>query len=130
MSFAQMRLHRIKTLLASSTCYKRSCSSGKENKHYNVIIAGGGAVGGTLAHHLSNVLPSLSVAVMDTKTPKSPKEVLLDSAVAPSARAYALSPKSLELLGARTLDRLKEEGRIASYEAMQVRVFPAFLLHT
>lgn len=95
-----------------------------DHAHYNVVIAGGGAVGATLAHQLSKRLPSLSLAVIDPRTPKCPSQLFSSlqdgTEVTPNARAYALSPKSLEFLGDKVLDRLSEKGRIANYDAMQI----------
>lgn len=109
-------------------CCKRHASSVK-NGHYDVCIVGGGAVGSTLAHLLSTHLPSLKVALLDAKTPRSVHDVLnvcseTDAVdrpcIYPSPRAYALSPRSLSLLGRRVLDQFEESGRIAYYNSMQI----------
>jgi ubiquinone biosynthesis monooxygenase Coq6 len=102
--------------------------SSQQKAHYDVSIIGGGAVGSTLAHLLSTHVPSLKVAVLDAKISRSVSDVLNTSSgndygnptVYPSARAYALSPKSLSLLGNPILFKLEEAGRIAYYDSMQV----------
>ena len=93
------------------------------NKHYDVTIVGGGAVGSVLASLLSEHVPSLKVALMDARTPKSMDDALNingSTQVIPSPRAYALSPKSLGLLGHHVLEKLSSSGRIAYYDSMQV----------
>lgn len=103
--------------------------SSQQKCHYDVSIIGGGAVGSSLAHLLSCHVPSLKVAVLDARVPNSVSDVLGVSSsrddsrnpvVYPSPRAYALSPKSLSLLGSPILSKLEDAGRIAYYDSMQV----------
>ena len=94
-------------------------------KHYDVTIIGGGAAGSALANLLATHVPSLKVSLMDSRTPKPFADVRIDSSAAennafPSPRAYALSPKSLNLLGNDIVSRLEDAGKIAYYDSMQV----------
>jgi len=95
------------------------------NQHYDVTIVGGGAVGSGLANLLSTHVPSLKVSLMDVRAPRSFADSLNNSGdhmkpCYPSPRAYALSPKSLSLLGNDTVSKLEDAGRIAYYKSMQV----------
>jgi len=103
--------------------------SSQQKAHYDVSIIGGGAVGSSLAHLLSTHVSSLKVAVLDARVPRSVSDVLNfcggnesenEIPVYPSPRAYALSPKSLSLLGDQVLSKLEDSGRIAYYDSMQV----------
>jgi len=89
-------------------------------KEYDVTIVGGGAVGSVLAKQLSRDVPSLSISLVDARTPPSFDKVVGDSTTLPSPRAYALSPRSLNLLGDSVMEKLGNSGRIAPYDAMQV----------
>jgi 2-polyprenyl-6-methoxyphenol hydroxylase-like FAD-dependent oxidoreductase len=100
-----------------------------DQQHFDVTIVGGGAAGSLMARLLAQKVPSLKVSVLDFRTPKLGKDVLGNgsgsdsgntSMTEPSARAYALSPSSLDLLGDDIIDRLRQSGRIAFYDSMQV----------
>ena len=103
----------------SSKSSKSSLSSIK-NKHYDVAIVGGGAVGSTLARMLSEKVPSLNIALLDARTPRSVEDTLNKTATTPNARAYAISPNNLNLFGHTILERLNDSGRISFYDKMQV----------
>lgn len=92
-----------------------SNSIGK-NKHYDVAIVGGGPIGATMASLLKKRVPSLSVALLDSRCPP-PLSELSDSAK-PNARAYALSPNSLKQTG--VVRELETIGRVGYYDSMQV----------
>lgn len=105
-------------------CNKRSLSMSHTKGHYDVTIIGGGAVGSALANLLTIHVPSLKVSIIDTRNPKPFADIINSSAgehkTLPSPRAYALSPKSLNLLGNDIVSRLEDAGRIAYYKSMQV----------
>jgi len=103
----------------SSKSSKSSLSSIK-NKHYDVAIVGGGAVGSTLARMLSEKVPSLNIALLDARTPRSVEDTLNKTATTPNARAYAISPNNLNLFGHTILERLNDSGRISFYDKMQI----------
>lgn len=77
---------------------------------------------------LANLLTSyestskLSIAILNPQVP-SPLDALRNyenQNKLPSARAYALSPASMEILGKANLDKIKSMGRLAPYKRMQV----------
>ena len=72
-----------------------------------------------LAKLLSRNVPSLQISLVDARTPKPYNQVIEDEK-APSARAYALSPRSLSLVGDSILERLEGNDRMAYYDSMQV----------
>ena len=80
---------------------------------YDVLIVGGGVVGSGLARLLQDTLPTASVGLLE-RGPGPSAAVQKD--VVPNARCYALSPKSLGLLGENTLSKLQP----AYYDTMQV----------
>ena len=101
----------------------RAFTSNQKHSHYDVTIVGGGAVGSVLANLLSEYAPSLKVSLMDARTPKKFEDSINingPTELFPSPRAYALSPKSLKLLGGDVMDKLLRSGRISFYDSMQV----------
>ena len=113
-----------KTLFNATT---RSFSTRKPTQHFDVTIVGGGAAGSLCASLLSRQVPSLKIALLDFRTPRLGKDILGDgkndngdAVVEPNARAYALSPSSLKLLGDDVFNRLRENGRVAIYDSMQI----------
>ena len=130
--------HQIKRLL-SSTTFKNSnwLVTSKPDDHYDIIIVGGGVVGSALANALSSI-PStskLSIGVINPDIPmplsqydrkKKNTEIgennqKKSNCLLPNARSYALSPASLEVLGAESIQKLQEIHRVAHYNRMQVR---------
>jgi len=81
---------------------------------FDVTIVGGGVVGLSLANLLAKQLPNLQVALVDSKEKPPPQPQSADDRV-PSPRSYALSPRSLEILGA-----VKSRLPIGYYDSMQV----------
>ena len=101
----------------------RAFSSIPNRKQYDVTIIGGGAVGSVLASLISDRIPSLKVSLMDARTPKVMDAALNihgSSPSFPSPRAYALSPRSLGLLGDDVMEQLSSSGRISFYDSMLV----------
>lgn len=101
----------------------RNLSSKSNSKEYDVTIIGGGSVGSVLANLLSERVPSLKVSLIDARTPKSMHDATnIDGATQsfPSPRAYALSPKSLGLLGDDIMDQIANSGRMSFYDSMQI----------
>ena len=72
-------------------------------------------VGSSLANLLAKKLPSLRVALIDSKE-KPPSQPSSEKERVPSPRSYALSPRSLEVLGESVRSRLP----IGYYDSMQV----------
>ena len=123
-SFSRKVQGNVQTNFAVSKYSRFFSSSNELQKHFDITIVGGGAVGSALANLISESIPSLSVALMDARTPKSPTDAFnidsLSKTSFPSPRAYALSPKSLSLLGDDIVSKLDEKGRLAYYDTMQV----------
>lgn len=75
-------------------------------------------------------MPSLDVALLESRTPKTIKNVSRNSfnngttdeeySLIPNVRAYALSPDSLRLLGTSVLEKLNDSGKLGIYDAMQI----------
>ncbi|KAL7471049.1 hypothetical protein ACHAXS_011325 [Conticribra weissflogii] len=110
-----------------------------KHRHYDVVIAGGGAVGSALARLLlddgynHNNIPSegksglrrpLKVALIEQRPSPPPLFKLVEqqreNAATPNARAYAISPTSLSYLGASVLKNIIETNRCGIYDSMQV----------
>lgn len=100
-------------------------AAGYDN-HYDVLIVGGGVVGCSLARLLNERVPTLSVALIEARqgppstlnnnentTEKSPSKP-------PHPRSYALSPRSLQILGNETIKDLEKESKLGYYNSMQV----------
>jgi len=79
----------------------RSLSTVGEAEHCDVCIVGGGVVGSTLAKLLSQEAPALSVRLLEGRSSVS----IPSTSNVPSARSYALSPKSLNMLKPLDLPR-------------------------
>merc|ERR1719491_2327494 len=103
-------------------CFSSSSSASlkeKEEDFFDVTIVGGGVVGSSMANLLRRELPNLRVALIDSK--KEPPTRSLPSpsqqrVVVPSPRSYALSPRSLTVLGPTVESSLP----IGYYNSMQV----------
>lgn len=99
-------------------CLIRSLSTSTSDStlYTDVLIAGGGAVGCSLARLLNERVPSLSVGLLEAGN--APKRKETDGSVdrIPHPRSYALSPKSLELLG----DSVRSKLNLGCYDSMQV----------
>ena len=81
-------------------------------KYMDVLIVGGGAVGCALAHALNRFLPNLKVGLLEARD--APKMAPNSEILHP--RSYALSPASLQLLGAPTT-LLRDSSASASSES-------------
>ena len=86
-----------------------------DDSFFDVTIVGGGVVGSSIANLLNKKLPSLRVALIESKD-KPPSQPLPENERVPSPRSYALSPRSLEILGEAVQSRLP----IGYYDSMQV----------
>ena len=99
-----------------------------KNNHYDILIVGGGVTGSTMACEITRKIPSLRVGLLDSRSsPPSLNDLLLNNngsgrSSVPSARAYALSPQSLNIIGKNVVDILNNVGRVAQYDKMQVCV--------
>ena len=82
------------------------------NHELDVLIVGGGAVGCSLARLLNETAPFLQVGLLEARD--APK--LAKGNGVPNPRSYALSPKSLEILGPSTVEQLQ----LGYYQSMQV----------
>lgn len=106
----------------------RHCSSGAvsyKDNIYDVVVVGGGATGSIFASHLAREIPSLKVSVLDSRKPRSLDEIYginqsTKTEALPSPRAYALSPKSLNMLPANVLREMIDAGRVSFYDKMQI----------
>lgn len=109
----------IRRLFQNHTCQGflgcRRTSSVSDGSYFDVTIVGGGVVGTSLAHLLSKKLPNLRVALIDSKD-EPPPQPPSDSERVPNPRSYALSPRSLEILGEPVQSRLP----LGYYDSMQV----------
>ncbi|KAL9181262.1 LOW QUALITY PROTEIN: hypothetical protein ACHAXT_010067 [Thalassiosira profunda] len=100
------------------------------SQHYDVVIAGGGAVGSVLARLLlddgfgarddSSYRRPLKVALLEQRSAPPSLADLLGGSKAPNPRAYALSPASLSYLGPSMLQSLVKHNRCGVYDAMQI----------
>jgi len=93
----------------------RSTSSISDGSFFDVTIVGGGVVGSSMANLLAKKLPNLRVALIDSKE-KAPSQPLPVNERVPNPRSYALSPRSLEILGQAVQSRLP----LGYYDSMQV----------
>jgi len=132
-------LHSVRPVSSAQAAGTRS-----EDKHYDVLIVGGGAVGSTLASCLLRSLGGSGLTIGLVELSKGPRPLSAFAASGedpPSARAYALSPASLELINnglpnsavgntrkaissrpgpIESLSSLSPYARIAPYSAMQI----------
>ncbi|KAL7494340.1 hypothetical protein ACHAWT_003097 [Skeletonema menzelii] len=133
LTFATARgLARSRFNCVCSLTHSRSLTSTKNNinQHYDVIIAGGGAVGSVLARlllndngnsTLSHRRRPLKVALLEQRSsPPSLDNIVNNNSQTPNARAYALSPTSLSYLGPSVLQRLNQTNRLGIYDSMQI----------
>ena len=99
------------------SCTRRSqvSSSVPAGSFFDVTIVGGGVIGSSMANLLTQQLPNLRVALIDSKD-KPPSQTLSRNDRVPSPRSYALSPRSLEILGEAVQSRLP----LGYYDSMQV----------
>mmetsp|Transcript_19674 Transcript_19674/g.43781 ORF Transcript_19674/g.43781 Transcript_19674/m.43781 type:complete len:583 (-) Transcript_19674:38-1786(-) len=128
-----------------------SSSSSAAKEHYDVLIVGGGAVGSSMANALRHAGAVSSIGVLEFRGAPPPLSAYIDDSENkqnkgnPNARAYALSPASLELINngssfcnprsstasssaashdvspaAGPIARLDEMGRVARYDSMQI----------
>ena len=72
-------------------------------------------VGSSMANLLAKTMPNLRVALIDSKE-KPPTQIASEKKRVPSPRSYALSPRSLEILGEPVVSRLP----LGYYDSMQV----------
>lgn len=86
-----------------------------DDSFFDVTIVGGGVVGSSMANLLKTKLPNLRVALIESKD-KPPSRPPPENERVPSPRSYALSPRSLEILGGAVQSRLP----IGYYDSMQV----------
>jgi ubiquinone biosynthesis monooxygenase Coq6 len=92
----------------------RQCLSTSSIEYTDVLIAGGGAVGCSLARLLNEKVPSLKVGLLEAgDTPKAPSRAVDNF---PHPRSYALSPRSLNILG----DSVRSKLELGFYDSMQV----------
>lgn len=126
-SCCSLSIHHVPLLLrkslstTSTTIDSKNHKSSDQTRHVDIAIVGGGAAGSLMAKLLSDQVPSLQVSLLDFRTPKLGKDWDTDCNNAePNARAYALSPNSLNLLGKDVLHRLCDSGRVAFYDSMQI----------
>ncbi|KAL3792514.1 hypothetical protein HJC23_008436 [Cyclotella cryptica] len=120
-------------------CISRLHSTAPRSKHehYNIVIAGGGAVGSALARLLlddsfgldassrNNRSRPLKIALLEQRSSPPPLCDVVDSSSEPNSsfphpRAYALSPTSLSYLGPSVLQSLVRSNRCGIYDSMQI----------
>lgn len=104
-------------------------TSPEADSFVDVLIVGGGVVGAALARQLKRQLPSISIGLVERgKSPLEDPPIRADTP--PNPRSYALSPKSLQIVGGSTLKRISD--RVAHYDSMQVweAQSPAVLMFT
>ncbi len=101
--------------IANSSLRCQFSSLVPDDSFFDVTIVGGGVVGSSMANLLKTKLPSLRVALVESKD-KPPSQPLPEKERVPSPRSYALSPRSLEILGEAVQSRLP----IGYYDSMQV----------
>lgn len=114
-----------------------STAPGSKHEHYNVVIAGGGAVGSALARLVlddsigldgSSKYKSrrpLKIALLEQRSSPPPLCDVIESSPEPNSsfphpRAYALSPTSLSYLGPSVLQSLVRSNRCGIYDSMQI----------
>ena len=105
-----------------------SSTTSIKHEHYNVIIAGGGAVGSVLARLLldddfsqKNRRRPLKIALLEQRSSLPSLDAITSKAnTFPNPRAYALSPTSLSYLGSSVLQRLISSNRCGIYDSMQI----------
>jgi ubiquinone biosynthesis monooxygenase Coq6 len=126
------QLTRAKTTLKctslNSTFASRCNSTSVSNEHYNVVVAGGGAVGSVLARLLlddnlggSNNRRPIKIALLEQRpSPPSLDKITSKTDSFPNPRAYALSPTSLSYLGPSVLQSLVKSNRCGIYDSMQI----------
>ena len=112
--------------------WNSSSSSSSSSAFYDVAIVGGGAVGAALACNLKTKLPLLKVALIEsriiptydfdgnttTTTTTAGDGTKSSSHPPPHPRSYALSPKSLSILGPAVQSKLQPV--LGYYDSMQV----------
>eukprot|EP00980_Cylindrotheca_fusiformis_P004513 scaffold961_cov122-Cylindrotheca_fusiformis.AAC.21 len=101
-------------LLRLSQKRNRRNLSTTSDVYTDVLIAGGGAVGCSLARLLNEKVPSLKVGLLEAGRP--PKSTAIGSERFPHPRSYALSPRSLSILG----DSVRSNLEFGFYDSMQV----------
>jgi len=89
------------------------------------VVVGGGAVGSSFVKVLSDKVPSLNIALLESRNPPPFQGITKEGKdgsknILPNARAYALSPRNLNLLGQDLFTRIIDSGRIGIYDHMQI----------
>ena len=105
--------------LATATTTATSASSRRfvsTVQHYDVTIVGGGVAGLTMAKLLQEHCPRYSVALLDRGSTVVSQQPQSSASSIPHPRSYALSPKSLKLLGDDTTKDLP----LGTYNSMQI----------
>lgn len=103
-----------RNLVGSLQEWSRCYLSTTQHEYTDVLIAGGGAVGCSLARLLNEKIPSLKVGLLEAGD--SPKMAPHTSERVPHPRSYALSPRSLNMLGESVRSNLD----LGFYDSMQV----------
>jgi ubiquinone biosynthesis UbiH/UbiF/VisC/COQ6 family hydroxylase len=95
-------------------------STQRDQQHYNVTIVGGGAVGLTMAKLLQDTCSRYSITLLDrgsgVPVASDNDAPLISSSLIPHPRSYALSPKSLNLIGTDVCSKLP----LGEYHSMQI----------
>ncbi|KAL3935346.1 MAG: hypothetical protein SGBAC_009117 [Bacillariaceae sp.] len=104
-------IQRARALEKSVGCCWKSTSA---DVYVDVLIAGGGAVGCSLARLLNERLPSLSVGLLEAGDAPKPQPSTTERV--PHPRSYALSPTSLDVVGKSVSEKLD----LGLYDSMQV----------